>query len=185
MKYTKLWQVPAVVVMAVAAMVFALGAASAGGGSLTISVDGVELPLDDEGEVRDEGDRLEIRDRQHEGEFGTFPVTINGTGFLADEIKVISNLKVRDGASEHRGTIEIDIDSIPGGRITLEYRGTATISGSTASGFTIVSSGEFKVTKATDMFEGIRAEGGYDMTIMESGSSRGDLATVTVSASGI
>ena len=183
MKYTQLWQVPAAVVMALAAMVFALGAASAGG-SLTVSVVGIELPLDRVGEVRDEGDRLEIRDRQHEGEDGAFPVTINGTGFLADEIKVISDLKVRDGASEHRGTIDIDIDRIPGGHITLEYKGTATISGSTTSGFTIHSSGEFKVTKATDIFEGIRAEGSYNMTIIESGSTLGNLATVTISASG-
>lgn len=183
MRYTRLWEV-ATVGVGFVAMVFALGAASVGG-PLIVSIESIELPLDRVGEVRDEGDRFEVRDRQHEGEFGAFTVTINGTGFLADEIKIISDIKVRDGIGEHRGTIDIDIDSVPGGHITLEYRGTATISGSTASGFTIVSSGEFKVTKATDMFEGIRAEGGYDMTIMESGSTLGDLATVTVSASGI
>lgn len=183
MKYTRLQRVVTVAIGLVA-MLLASGAASTGG-SLAVSINSVELPLDRVGEVRDEGDRFEVKDRQYEGEVGAFPVTINGTDFLADEIKVISDLKVRDGIGEHRGTIDIDIDSVPGGHITLEYKGTATISGSTTSGFTIVSSGEFKVTKATDIFDGIRAEGSYDMTLMESGSSRGDLVTVTVSASGI
>ena len=192
MKYTRLWQVSAVVMVALAvvmvalaAMVFALGAASAGG-PLTISVVNVVLPLDRVGEVRDEGDRLEVRDRRYEGEAGTFRVAIDDTGFLADEIKVTSDLKVQGGIGEHRGTIEIDIDnSTRNGRITLEYRGTASVSGSTTSGFTIVSRGDFKVTETRGIFNGMRAEGSYNMTIVESGSTLGSSATTTISALGI
>ena len=192
MRYTQRWKVTTVVVV-LATMMSALAAASLAaastGGSLTVDIfpeDEVMLPLDRLGEVRDEGDRFEIRDRRYEGEEGAFPVTINNIGFSADEIKVTSDVRIRDGVGEHQGTIEIDIDGTPRGRITLEYRGTVTSkSGSAEDGFTIVSEGEFKVTEAKDIFDGIRAEGTYSMTIMESGSMRDDPATVTISASGM
>ncbi|MBI2865834.1 MAG: hypothetical protein HYX99_00540, partial [Chloroflexi bacterium] len=89
------------------------------------------------------------------------------------------DLRVRDGVGQHQGTIDIDIDTIPGGHLTLEYRGSATVSGST-----IISSGTFKVVKATDIFNGIRSEGSYTLTIVESGDTLGAPATVTFSASG-
>lgn len=180
MKRIKILRVAVVGFLVIAATLVGGGIALAGGGgSFTIFVDSVELPLDRVGEVRDEDDRFEVRDRQYEGEFGAFQVTINGTGFFADEIKVTSDIKVQNGVGEHRGTIEIDIDSIPNGRITLEYRGSVTISGST-----VVSSGEFKVIEARDIFDGIRASGSYNMTIVESGSTLGSPATLTILASG-
>lgn len=180
MRHMKILKVAVVGFLVIAAtLVGGSIALAGGGGSLTITLDGVELPLDRVGEVNNENDRFEIRDRQYEGEFGAFPVTINGTSFLADEIKVTSDIKVQGGVGEHRGTIEIDIDSIPNGRITLEYSGSVTISDST-----IVSSGEFKVIEARDIFDGIGASGSYHMTIVESGSTLGSPATLTISASG-
>ncbi len=179
MRYTQVRKVFALAVITLAAMIFAQGVASAGE-LLTISVDSVDLPLDRVGEVKNKGDELEIKDRQYEGELGFFPTNINGTGFQADEIKVISDLKIRDSVGEHRGTIDIDIDSIPGGHITLEYRGTATRKLSTIS-----SSGQFKVIRATGIFDAIRASGSYIMTIVESGNTLGSPATVTIFASGM
>ncbi|MBI4310690.1 MAG: DUF3211 family protein [Chloroflexi bacterium] len=161
----------------------AFAALAAGGASafqtLAVSVPDTQLPLDRVGQVRDQGGKLEIRDRQYEGEFGAFPVNINGTEYLADEIKVIFDLKLQNGTGEQRGTIDIDIDRAPGGHITLEYKGTATMAGSS-----ITSSGEFKVAGATDVFAGTRVSGSYEMTIAESGSTQGSPANVTISLSG-
>lgn len=145
---------------------------------LTVSVPSTQLLLDRVGEVKAQPGQVEVKDRQYEG-IGSLPVTINDTSFTANEIKVISNLRVKGGVGQHQGTVDIDIDTVPGGHLTLEYKGSATLSGGT-----IVSGGTFKVVKATDIFALIRSEGTYVMTIVESGSTLGSPATVTFFASG-
>lgn len=173
MRYTQLWKASTVAAAAFAAMMFALSPASAGE-SLSLFVNRVELPLAQVGEVKDDGDELEVKDRQYEGESGAFLVKLNDVHFRADEIKVSSNLRVENGVTEHRGTIEIGSVF---GRITLEYQGTASVNNST-----VLSKGVFKVNKATDVFEGLRASASYKMTIVESGGTLGSPAAVTIAA---
>ncbi|MBI2866530.1 MAG: hypothetical protein HYX99_04145 [Chloroflexi bacterium] len=150
---------------------------------LAVSVSSTRLLLDRVGEVKEKPGEFEVRDRQYEAT-GSFPVSITSTvssvtTFNANEIKVISNLRVRDGTGEHQGTVDIDIDALPGGHLTLEFRGSVAVSGST-----ITSSGTFRVVQATGVFAGIRSEGPYTLTIVESGATLGSPAMVTFSASG-
>ena len=175
MRYTQLWKASTVAAAAFAAMLSALSLASAGE-SLSLSVIRVELPLVQVGEVKDDGGELEVKDRRYEGESGGFLVELNDVHFRADEIKVTSNLRVENGVAEHRGTI--DIGSVFG-QITLEYQGTASINSAT-----VLSKGVFKVIKATEVFEGIRASVSYEMTIVESGGTLGSPAAVTIAAPG-
>lgn len=148
-------------------------------GPLNVSVTGAPLFLDRLGAVNGG----EVRDRQYQAPLietippvsANIPVTINGVANLATELKVISNLRVKNGVGQHQGTIDIDIDTAPAGHVTLQYNGKATVTGST-----IASVGTFKTTKATGIFTGLVAEGTYDMTIVESGQTFGSPATVTL-----
>ncbi len=145
-------------------------------GPLDLSVPAAQLILDRVGQVKGG----EIKDRQYEVEFAAVPVTINGASYTATEVKVISNLKTKAGAGQHQGTIDVDIDvplgsTLPAGHITLEYKGSAIVSGSTIS-----SGGVFKTSKMTGVFAGLVSEGTYSMTIIESGSTFGAPATVSI-----
>lgn len=133
------------------------------------------MVLDREGQVKQAAGQLEIKDRQYSIEFASVPVVINGFSHVANEVKVISNLKVKNGTGQHQGTIDVDIDTLPGGHITLQYSGTATLTGST-----ITSKGVFKSVKTTGIFAGLVAEGNYEMTTMESGATLGAPATVSI-----
>ena len=175
MRYTQLCKASTVAAAAFAAMIFALSLASAGE-PLSLFVNRVELPLVQVGEFKNDGGELEVKDRQYEGESGGFLVKLNDVHFRADEIKVTSNLKVDKGVTEHRGII--DISSLFG-QITLEYQGTASINTST-----VLSKGVVKVTKATDVFDGLQASVSYEMTIIESGGTLGSPAAVTIVAPG-
>ncbi len=141
-------------------------------GPLDISLPSTQLLLDRVGQVKGN----EIKDRQYEVEFAAVPVTINGASYTATEIKVISNLK----GNKHEGTIDVDIDvplgsTLPAGHITLEYKGSAIISGSMIS-----SGGVFKTSKMTGVFAGLVSEGTYSMSIIETGSTFGSLAIVSI-----
>ena len=175
MIYTQFWRASTAAAAAFAAIMFATSLASAGE-SLSLFVNRVELPLAQVGEVKDDGGELEVKDRRYEGTSGGFLVELNDIHFLADEIMVTSNLRVENGMAEHRGTI--DIGSVFG-QIILEYQGTASINGST-----VRSKGVFKVTKATDVFDGLQASVSYEMTIIESGGTLGSPAAVTIVAPG-
>lgn len=141
-------------------------------GPLAVTLPASQLLLDREGQVNG----TQVKDRQYETALGTItPVTINGVANNATEVKVISNMKTKDGVGQHQGTIDIDIDTVPLGHVTLAYSGTATVTGST-----IASKGTFKTTNATGIFNGLVAEGTYDMTIVETGSTFGSPATVTL-----
>ncbi len=143
-------------------------------GPLEMDVPAAQLMLNATGQVKGQLPNIEITGRKYEGN-GAFPVVINGISYAANEIKVISNLKAKNGAGQHSGTIDVDIDAIPGGHITLQYQGTATIISSTTT-----SSGTFKSAKATDTFTGLVAEGTYMMTITETGDAVGSVVTVTI-----
>ncbi|MBI4287702.1 MAG: hypothetical protein HY671_04635, partial [Chloroflexi bacterium] len=143
-------------------------------GPLNMTVPATQFLLDRVGQVKEQPGQLEVKDRQYEA-LGALPVTINGTAYAADEIKVISNLKLKDGTGQHQGTIDVDVDSIPGFHITLAFQGSATISGGT-----ITSSGAFKTSKSTGLFAGLVADGAYNMTIVETGNVFGSPATVTL-----
>ncbi|MBI4307361.1 MAG: hypothetical protein HY684_00950 [Chloroflexi bacterium] len=143
-----------------------------------LSVPETQLLIDMAGQAREKPGELEVRGRQYEAH-GAFLVNVNGGDLTANEIKVISDLRVRNGVGEHKGTIDVDIDTVPGGHLTLEYRGSATAD---SDGSHIVSSGEFKVIKATDSFGNLTAQGVYMMTITEMGIGEGSPALVTISA---
>lgn len=151
-------------------------------GPLNLVVPSTQLFLDKVGQVK-QGAQLEVKGRQYEVPLETIPpttasipITINGVANTANEIKVISNLKVKNGVGQHSGTIDVDIDVLPAaGHLTLQYSGTATVAGST-----ITSGGVFKTAKSTGIFAGLVAEGTYMMTIAESGSTQGAPATVTI-----
>lgn len=151
-------------------------------GPLNLVVPSRQIFLDRVGQVKANGAQLEIKDRQYEIPLETIPptvasipITINGVANVADELKVISNLKVKDGTGQHNGTIDVDIDTLPGGHVTLDYQGTATVMGST-----ITSTGKFKTSKTTGIFSGLVAEGTYTMTIVESVSVAGAPATISI-----
>ncbi len=147
-------------------------------GVLIMSVPATQLTLDRVGQVKGG----EVKDRQYEG-VGQLPVTIGGTLFYATEIKVISNLKAKNGIGQHSGTIDVDIDNIAdptrAGHVALQYQGSATVSTS-LSGTTIVSGGTFKTSKTTGIFAGLVASGTYTMAILESGTTLGSPATVSI-----
>lgn len=145
-------------------------------GPLDISLQSATLLLDKVGQVK----ANEIKDRQYEVEFAAIPVTINGVSYTATEVKVISNLKTKAGAGQHQGTIDVDIDvpvgsTAPAGHITLEYKGSAIVSGSMIS-----SGGVFKTSKMTGIFAGLVSEGTYSMSIIETGSTFGSPAIVSI-----
>lgn len=148
-------------------------------GPLNMTVASAPLFLDREGVVNANG----VADRQYQAPLietippasANIPVTINGVANVATEVKVISNLRTKNGVSQHQGTIDVDIDTIPAGHVTLQYNGSATVVGST-----ITSKGTFKTSKVTGIFGGLVAEGNYDMTIVESGQTFGSPATVTI-----
>ncbi len=152
-------------------------------GPLDLSVPATQLLLDRVGQAKG----TEIKDRQYEMPLETIPptsaaipVTINGASYTATEVKVISNLKTKAGAGQHSGTIDVDIDvplgsTLPAGHITLQYSGSAMVSGST-----ITSGGVFKTSKMTGVFAGLVSEGTYTMTITETGSTPGAPATVSI-----
>lgn len=147
-------------------------------GPLNITLPATQLLLDRVGTTG----QNQVKDRQYEAPMetipptmGAFPVTINGVANTATELKVISNLKTKNGVGQHQGTIDVDIDTVPTGHVTLQYNGTATVVGST-----ITSKGTFKTSKVTGMFAGLVAEGTYDMTITESGTTFGSPVTVSI-----
>ncbi len=144
-------------------------------GPLDMDTGAVSMLLDRVGQVKTQGDKMEVKDRQYEAN-GSFPVTINGANLNATEIKVLSDLKLDAGTGDHQGTIDVDIDSVPGGHITLDYQGTATMTGDT-----IASAGTFETTETTGIFDGLVAEGTYVMTIVESGDTLGSGVIVTIS----
>lgn len=165
----------------VAAGIIITGAVSGPGyptGPLNMIVPATQTFLDRIGQVKG----AEVKDRQYEVPLETIPptlasipVTINGVANIANELKVISNLKVKNGVGQHQGTIDVDIDTIPAGHVTLAYNGTATVVGST-----ITSKGTFKTTKTTGIFAGLIAEGNYEMTIIESGQTFGSPVTISI-----
>lgn len=167
-----------------AAGIIITGAVSGPGyptGPLNLTLPATQLLFDRAGQTKQGGGQLEIKDRQYEAPLetipptlGAFPVTINGVANTATQLKVISSLKTKDGVGQHQGSIDVDIDTVPAGHLTLAYSGTATVVGST-----ITSKGTFKTAKTTGIFAGLIAEGTYEMTIVESGSVAG--APVTVS----
>lgn len=147
-------------------------------GPLNMSVAAAQLFMDNLGQVNG----LDINGRQYEAPLdtipptlGSFPITINGVANNATSIKVISNLQFKNGIGQHQGTIDIDIDTLPGGHLTLNYNGTATTTGSTT-----VSKGTFKSSKSTGIFTGLVAEGTYEMTIVESAVALGAPVNVTI-----
>ncbi len=145
-------------------------------GPLDISLQSATLLLDRVGQVKGN----EVKDRQYEVEFTAIPVTINGVSYTATEVKVISNLKTKAGAGQHSGTIDVDIDvplgsTLPAGHIALEYKGSAIVSGSM-----ITSGGVFKTSKMTGVFSGLVSEGTYTMSIIETGSTFGSPAIVSI-----
>jgi len=143
-------------------------------GPLNMLVNGAQILIEQLGQVKQAPGQLEVKGRIY-GANGLFPVTINGTAFAANEIKVASDLIVKAGVGQHQGTVDVDIDAIPGGHITLDYRGTATMVGST-----ITSNGSFKTAKTTGVFAGLVADGTYDMTIVELGNIVGSPVMVTI-----
>lgn len=152
-------------------------------GPLNLTLPASQLLFDRAGQVKEGNGALEIKDRQYEAPletipptFGAFPVAINGVLNTATELKVISNLKAQNGVGKHSGTIDIDIDTVPAGHLTLSYSGSATVVGST-----ITSKGTFKTAKTTGIFAGLVANGTYNMTIVESGNTVGAPVTVTLS----
>lgn len=152
-------------------------------GPLDISLPATQLLLDKVGQVKG----TEIKGRQYELPLETvpptpasIPVMINGVSYTASEVKVISNLKTKAGAGQHQGTIDIDIDvplgsALPAGHITLDYKGSATVSGSMIS-----SGGVFKTSKMTGVFAGLVSEGTYSMTIIETGQTFGSPVMVSI-----
>lgn len=171
-------------------------AVAAGVGSetapLELSVPETQLLLEKAGQVKGTPDgQLEVRGRQYEMPLdavpsvsAAIPVTINGVRYAASEVKVISSLKAEAGTGEHSGTMDVDIDvpigsALPAGHLTLEYKGSASVSGSL-----IASEGVFRLVKATGTFAGMKAEGIYTLTIVESGSAVGSPATVSITAAG-
>jgi peptidoglycan hydrolase-like protein with peptidoglycan-binding domain len=156
-------------------------------GPLSMTVPATQLLLDRIGQVKEGAGTLEIADRQYEAPLetipptlGAFPITINGVANTATQLKVISNLKAKNGIGQHQGTIDVDIDTLPAGHLTLAYSGTATVTGSTAAGLTITSKGTFKTTNVTGIFAGLVANGTYEMTIVESGSTFASPVTVSI-----
>lgn len=156
-------------------------------GPLNLTVPATQLLFDRAGQVKEGAGTLEIADRQYEAPLetipptlGAFPITINGVANTATQLKVISNLKTKNGVGQHQGTIDVDIDTLPAGHVTLAYSGTATVTGSTAAGLTIASKGTFKTAKSTGIFAGLVANGTYEMTIVESGSTVASPVTVSI-----
>ncbi len=145
-------------------------------GPLNMDVPSTQLILDRVGQVKQSPGQLEVKDRQYEVEFAAVPVTINGVANTATEVKVISNLKAKNGVGQHQGIIDVDIDTIPGDHVTLQYSGTAAVDGAN-----INSKGTFKTAKTTGIFAGLVAEGTYTMIITETGSTFGSPAIVTIS----
>lgn len=151
-------------------------------GPLSLSLINTTLLFDRIGAVKEGIGSLEIKDRQYEAPLetipptmGAFPVMINGVANTATQVKVISNLKTQNGVGQHSGTIDIDIDTVPAGHVTLAYDGTATVVGST-----ITSKGTFKTAKTTGIFAGLVANGTYNMTILESGTMVGSPVTLNL-----
>ncbi|MFA5942097.1 MAG: peptidoglycan-binding protein [Candidatus Paceibacterota bacterium] len=147
-------------------------------GPLNIALPATQLLFDRVGQVG----QGQVKDRQYEAPLetipptmGAFPITINGVANTATQLKVITNLKTKNGVGQHQGTIDIDIDTIPAGHVTLAYNGTATVVGST-----ITSKGTFKTAKTTGIFAGLVAEGTYEMTIVESAQVPGAPVTVSI-----
>ncbi len=158
-------------------------------GPLDLAVPATQMILDRVGTVKGTpAGQLEVKDRQYEIPLETvpptvaaIPVTINGVSYTASEVKVISNLKTKAGTGQHSGTIDVDIDvplgsTLPAGHITLQYSGSAIVSGSMIS-----SGGLFKTSKMTGVFAGLVSEGTYTMTIIESGQTFGSPAIVSIS----
>lgn len=147
-------------------------------GPLNLTVSAVQLLFDRVGQVKGG----EVKGRQYEIPIddtipptgAPVPVTINGVANTAG-VKVISNLKTKDGVGQHQGTIDVDMDIVPTGHVTLAYNGSATVVGST-----ITSKGTFKTAKTTGLFAGLIAEGTYEMTIVESGQVFGSPVTVSI-----
>ncbi len=147
-------------------------------GPLNLTVPaGTQLLFDKAGQVKGE----EIQGRQYEIPLDdTIPptgspvaITINGVANMAG-VKIISSLKTKNGVGQHQGTIDID-DTTPAGHVTLQFNGTATVAGSTTT-----SKGTFKTSKTTGIFTGLVAEGTYDMTITESGTTFGSPVMVSI-----
>ncbi|MBI2916894.1 MAG: hypothetical protein HYY01_02785 [Chloroflexi bacterium] len=145
---------------------------------LTVSVPTTQLLLDRVGQAKGGAGQSEVKDRQYEAN-GLLPVTIDDISFMANEIKVVSNLKIKGSVGQYQGTLDIDIDNVPGGHLTLELKGSASMSGGA-----IMSGGTFRVAKSTGDFALIRSEGTYVMTLVESGSTFGSPVTLTFFASG-
>ncbi|MBI4289346.1 MAG: hypothetical protein HY671_13085 [Chloroflexi bacterium] len=143
-------------------------------GPLNMTISGAQLTTGVVGQVNEQGGQLEIKGRQYAAA-GFFPVTINDVSRIANEIKVVSNLKLTAGSGQHQGSLDIDIAAAPGGHVTLEYQGTATMTGSA-----IMSKGSFKTTKTTGTFAGLVADGSYDMSIVELASGQGAPAMITI-----
>lgn len=151
-------------------------------GPLNMVLPSSQLLLDRIGQVSEAAGALNVKDRQFEAPLetipptlGSFPITINGVANTATQLKVISNLKAQGGIGQHQGTIDVDIDTVPAGHVTLAYSGTATVAGSTTT-----SKGTFKTTSATGIFTGLVAEGTYEMTIVESGNTVGSPVMVSL-----
>ena len=150
-------------------------------GPLNVVLPATQLLFDKVGQVKAGG--TEVKGRQYEIPIddtipptgADVPITINGVANVAG-VKVISNLKTKNGVGQHQGTIDVDVDVLPTpGHVTLAYNGTATVVGST-----ITSKGTFKTAKTTGIFAGLIAEGTYEMTIIESGTVFGSPVTVSI-----
>lgn len=147
-------------------------------GPLNLTVSAVQLLFDRVGQVKGG----EVKGRQYEIPIddtipptgAPVPITINGVANIAG-VKVISNLKTKNGVGQHQGTIDVDMDIVPTGHVQLAYNGSATVIGST-----ITSKGTFKTSKTTGLFAGLIAEGTYEMTIVESSQVFGSPVTVSI-----
>ncbi|MBI2916893.1 MAG: hypothetical protein HYY01_02780 [Chloroflexi bacterium] len=121
----------------------------------TLHVPRIQLALVRWGEVNAGPGELEVRDREYEAT-GAFRVTVNGSEFVAHEMRVASNVRVRDDLVEHWGAVEINVDELPASHLSLQYKGLARFDGST-----IRSAGAFKVIAATGSFAGFSPKGHY------------------------
>ncbi|MBI4288522.1 MAG: hypothetical protein HY671_08865 [Chloroflexi bacterium] len=142
---------------------------------------GAELTLTEVGQVREDANRLRIDDRQYEGGDG-LPFAIGCTTVADYSVKVVSNLKLEGATGEHHGVIDLEV--WPGGHLTLEYRGAATVmvSGDNLNTW-IASTGAFRTTAVRGKFVGLPADGVYWMHLTQEVGGPGSRSTLQLATS--
>ncbi len=165
------------IIMSFFALVIAPAAVFALSDQLELTINKAELSLERTGQMKEKAGGLEISNTRYAGT-GEYRIRINDDDFTAKKLKVSSNLKFKNNLGEHKGMIDIEVDTDD--NLVLQYKGSAK-----KDGLRIESTGKIDVSEATGIFVGMTwDQGTYSIRITESGSDVGSPAIITITKAG-